>query len=107
MVDISVSIDGLDRLGTDLDRVVADIEDAASRLSQHGGGFMGTGDRALGPEELNAAATEFWSDWDDGLYKINKALDGVREGLEDAKDTYAEFEREIASALDEAAEGLG
>ncbi|MBA0126332.1 hypothetical protein H0B56_12340 [Haloechinothrix sp. YIM 98757] len=107
MVDISVSITGLARLGDDLDRVVEDIDDATARLSQHGAGYMGTGEGALGPRELNDAANDFQDDWEDGLYKINKALDGVRKGLEDARQTYAEFEQELSSSLDETAAGFG
>ncbi len=92
MPDFTVDIGGLTELGKNLDRTVENINEAAKRLDD-------LGPDSIGPGELDAATADFRKDWEEGLDKIRGAVEQVRGGIDQTKQTYAELENALRQGL--------
>ncbi|MEV6897231.1 hypothetical protein [Amycolatopsis sp. NPDC051372] len=92
MPDFTVDIGGLQALGKNLDRVGENIEQATKRMED-------VGPDSIGPDDLDEACADFTSDWAGGLKKIKEAVSGIKGGLDNAVQGYAELEEGLKGSL--------
>ncbi|SFP77213.1 hypothetical protein SAMN05421810_103366 [Amycolatopsis arida] len=99
MPDFTVDIGGLDALGKDLDRTGENIDTATKRLAD-------LGPEDLGPDVLDEACADFRDDWSGGLEELREAVEGIKGGLIEAKNAYAELEEALRQNLRKMADAL-
>ncbi len=97
MADLSMDLDGLASLGSELNG-------ARDRLGGALAAMRDVGAAPLGTDELDRACGEFQESWRHGLGRLGECVDAVRTGVDGTRATYAEAESAIARAF-AAAEG--
>lgn len=99
MPDFTVDIGGLDALSRNLDRTSENIDSATRKLAA-------LGPDSIGPDSLDEACADFRSDWEEGLDKLRVAVGEVRDGVDQAKQAYAELENSLRESLAKMAQDI-
>lgn len=99
MSDFTVDIEGLDALGTNLDRAKENLDSALKAMED-------IGPDSIGPDDLDDACAEFRDDWERGIDKIGECVDKITEGLRGARKGYAEIENAFTEGFTEMREAM-
>ena len=100
MADLTVDLDDLAALGTNLDRARDGLGGALGAMGEANAPPLGTA-------ELDTACAEFQESWTYGLGQLGKCVELVHGGIDRTAATYAEVEGALTQGFAAAAGQLG